>query len=359
MKKKVVVMLLLFTMVSAVGCGKSVSDISDVSGSAEASGDVSYTQMISYETSDREEKRDDAFAQKVSVNGKTYRLKDVDYRVLDESKEMKTVTQNINSETYFNDDTYVPEQSYEADGVTYTLSGISKVVVDGAYTQDVSGYDAYDHAVTSADVPQTKDITVKNEKTGEEQTVICQFTGISDRADTWESTHIDITFQDYSANLFAWNNMLVSKNDAEPGLDEKQLLASVGAEPSRYQVQSIHWSGQPYEQGGILYRNARAEVLRLVDWKQADYRGQIVMPGTVYTATYTAQVPADDVSAVYKIQATGNYVRDYTKLVVLGASVGIAVLAVLIIAILFAVAKKRKEKDGTDGKQITVPGKDV
>ena len=64
---------------------------------------------------------------------------------------------------------------------TYTLKKTEKQErsIEGEYTQPVSAFDEYDHPVGAGDVPQTKTVSVLNQKTGQNQDVVCTFSGIS------------------------------------------------------------------------------------------------------------------------------------------------------------------------------------
>lgn len=216
-------------------------------------------------STDTKEVGSDKFEGSITVDGKRYLLQEVKQEVVDQTpvKIETPVEKTIDSEPM--DTEYEPEQTIEKDGVTYTLEKVEKKEQQEVSNQTVTGYTDYDKAVTRASVPAIKQVTVKDNQTGENKTVTCTLTDVTPLAEGgWEDTHIDITFESYDSNVFRWNGVTVGKDTSTPLAGyENKLLQSAGADTSKYRVLRTYWTGKPYTDGnGVLCRNARADVQR-------------------------------------------------------------------------------------------------
>ncbi len=146
-------------------------------------------------STDTKEVGSDKFEGSITVDGKRYLLQEVKQEVVDQTpvKIETPVEKTIDSEPM--DTEYEPEQTIEKDGVTYTLEKVEEKEKQEVTDQTVTGYTDYDKAVTRASVPATKQVTVKDNQTGENKTVTCTLTDVTPLAEGgWEDTHIDITF---------------------------------------------------------------------------------------------------------------------------------------------------------------------
>lgn len=131
----------------------------------------------------------DKFEGSITVDGKRYLLQEVKQEVVDQTpvKIETPVEKTIDSEPM--DTEYEPEQTIEKDGVTYTLEKVEEKEQQEASNQTVTGYTDYDKAVTRASVPATKQVTVKDNQTGENKTVTCTLTDVTPLAEGgWEDT---------------------------------------------------------------------------------------------------------------------------------------------------------------------------
>lgn len=334
--------LLLLCVFGVAGCSGSTSTRSDQS--------EEVTREIVFTADDMDETRDDEFSATIEEDGQTYQLDEITYDIIDKTPKETKVTKTVESDILPADQTYTPQDTIEEDGVTYTLESTEtqEGVLEEAYSQPVTGYTDYSYQVSSSSVPATKDVTVTNVKTGQEQTVTCSLTGVSRLPAEYENTYIDIVYESYDANQFIWGDTVVSKNEITPEIDENQLLASVGADPESCDVQRVYWTGQPYtDAAGVLCRNARADVRRLVNYYRADYSGSLeheAVAGTKYVSTYTGSVADESAGFDYKIMATAHYVEQASYSALIVAGVGFLILAVVVVVLLFMISRKNKKK---------------
>lgn len=312
------------------------------------------TKELLFSTDQEEIDESDAFEPEIRENGKLYRLQKVDYEQVDKRPVSVTqkVTKEVRSELIPEGDTYEPEKEITEDGITYILKDLREEKEEGdTYTQQVTGYTDYSYPVSRSTVPATKKVTAKNKQTGEQETVTCSLTGVEQVGSDWEDTYIDITFISYNSKVFRWQGITVSKDSSQPlAGHEKELLKSVGGNTDNYRVTRTYWTGQPYEnREGVLCRDARADVERKVSYYRANYAGEIRMDhlnaGTVYTAVYEGdqEVTSQD-QFTYQIKATATYQVQNSIMPYVMAGAGILLLAALIVAILFLLKRRKKDK---------------
>ena len=94
-----------------------------------------------------------------------------------------------------------------------------------------------------------------------------------------------------------------------------------------------------------MYRDATANVEQQIQVYRANYSGTITTPEekeVIYTATYSA--PDQDGAVEYKVVATATYnpVSSMVPMVVAGA--GILIFILLVVAVLYILQKRKKEK---------------
>ncbi len=348
--KKTNKILLLSISVAALGmtagCGTAgTAALSDPS-AEEEEGKV---LQITYTTEDETETRDEAFPE----NWGFYRLSDISYETVGVT-EAPAVTLDMVKVTYspivLDSEEYAPDTSIEEDGVEYELSDMEVDSVEDVYVQEVSTYTDYSKKVTSSSVPQTKTASVVNEKTGATQEVVCQLSSVDRTGTALNESHIDIVFQEYDADTFVWGSYTIAKDEESPNLNGTALLKSVGLDTSSSYVTDVYWVGDAYESGGVIFRNARADVMTTGSTYRATYTGSITTTGTVYKMTYTGQKSTEAGTPVYEIAATAVYERNAAA--VAGVSAAIVVLAVLIVVLLALLARKRNVQDGTNMQMI-------
>ncbi|XCP83578.1 hypothetical protein ABXS75_10835 [Roseburia hominis] len=296
-------------------------------------------------TSDSPEQKENIFKKTIKKDGRTYQLVDVSYDV----QKKNPVTKKSQVElTALSEPVKSSEMSGFAeftrkDGVLYRLDKDTIRESGEAHVQKVTVNEDYNHAVDASSVPQKIKTKATNELTGEETEVECSFEEIIRLDRFWQDSYIDITFQQYDANVFYWQGLAITKNSQNIPLKgyETQLLSSVGLSPDTGRVLKTYWSSDEYTADGVVCRDAKAEVQKLVTPYRAKYSGEIRMP--IYEATYTGTVEEIvEGEYTYDMVATAEYHQSHDMVYF----VGIVVLILALLLILFLISKKRKRKEG-------------
>lgn len=283
---------------------------------------------------DYKKQAESAFATEIEEDGQKYERTEIRYEVTDTKyldKKEKVI------------ETADPAETIKEDGVEYTLVEFK---APAEIEQRVSAYDDYDHPVTVADVPATKDTTVTDEATGEQKTVTCSLTGVSPAGTTTVDNVMTLTFGNYDAAYYEWNGSYLPHNDQTPPIEgyEDQLLAQAGAAVGSV-ITSCSWSGEPYSVDGVLCRDAAANVRQPVQMYRANYEGTVSVqdPDSAGQAFYSAPDPDGDVELT--VTATATYLPvqiSYAPYILAGA--GIFLLLLLIVLIIYSFTKRKKEK---------------
>ena len=306
-------------------------------------------KTITYQTKDKEEEK--SFPETETFDGNKYVLKNVTYESLksEPEKEKKVVEYTEKSDPIVKGSEYQFPEEKTVDGIVYKLKEITEQESE-PYKQSVSAYNEYQYEISHSSAPQTKEVSVKNEKTGEMETVTCNLSTVHLVDHTWIDSKIDITFQGYDRNAIEWEG-IVFPNDRGVGAPlkgyETQLLASVGLDDSNGKIQNTYYTSDMYtDANGIVCRNAQADIQKLVPVYRAEYIGEINTPHVVKTAVYEGEQEVDSRTDInYTIEATAVYQKVDNQLSYILAGVGILVGVALIIIILMILARKRKEKE--------------
>lgn len=327
-KNRTIVALCLCTIVSMALLPQQVS----------AAGESLTKELVitAANEADYKNQAEKAFAMEIEEDGQKYERTEIRYEVTDTKyldKKEKVV------------ETTDPAETIKENGMEYTLV---KFEEPKEIEQTVTAYDDYDHVVTAADVPSTKDTVVTDEATGEQETVTCSLTGVAPAGTTTIDNVMTITFSNYDAAYYAYNGNYIAHNDQTPPIAgyEDQLLTQAGAAAGSV-ITGCTWNGEPYSVDGVTYRDAVANVRQPVQMYRANYEGTMLVQDTDATgqAYYSGPDPDGDVeltvtaTAVYTLLQTTSYV----PYILAGA--GILILVALIIILLMTAAKKRKESE--------------
>ena len=304
-------------------------------------------KTITYQTKDKEK----SFPETETFDGNKYVLKNVTYESLksEPEKEKKVVEYTEKSDSIVKGSEYQFPEEKTVDGIVYKLKEITEQESE-PYKQSVSAYNEYQYEISHSSAPQTKEVSVKNEKTGEMETVTCSLSTVRLIDHVWIDSDIDITFQGYDRNAIEWQG-LVFPNDrgANAPLQgyEEQLLASVGLDGADGKVKNTYYTSDIYTNAdGVVCRDARADIQKLVPVYRAEYIGEINTPHIIKTALYEGEQEVDSETDInYTIEATAVYQKVDNQLSYILAGVGILVGVALIIIILMILARKRKEKE--------------
>lgn len=284
---------------------------------------------------DYKKQAENAFALKIEENGQKYERSEIRYEITDTTymdKKYKSVQTNE------------PTQTITEDGIEYTLMDYyAPKTID----QTVTAYDDYDHHVTAADVPGTKDIVVTDEVTGEQMTVTCSLTGVAPAGTTTVDNVMTITFSNYNAAYYEWNGNYIAHNNQTPQLEgyEDQLLAQVGAAPGSV-ITGYHYAGDPYTVDGVVYRDATATVRQQVPVYRANYEGIFTTQDSNAsgTATYSGLNPEGRVELTVVATAIYESIPMPIYNVVITAIIVIALLAVVFFLFYLFLKRKRKKE---------------
>lgn len=284
---------------------------------------------------DYKEQAESAFAMEIEEGGQKYERTEIRYEVTD--TEYLDKTEKVV-------ETADPAETIMEGELEYTLVEFK---APETLEQRVTAYDDYDHVVSTADVPATKDTVITNEVTGEQETVTCNLTGIAPAGTTTVDNVMTLTFGNYGAAYYEWNGSYLPHNDQTPPIAgyEDQLLAQAGAAAGSV-ITSCSWSGQPYSVDGVMYRDAVANVRQPVQMYRANYEGTVLVqdPDAVGQAYYSAPDPDGDVEltvtaiAVYEKTDVPIYNYIVTAVIVIG-------MLSLIFFLLYLIAKRKQKKE--------------
>lgn len=327
--------LILFTVVSALA-------FSDDTYAA----DSTIVKENQYTTNSSDDLNAD-YDEKIIENNNFYKLKNVQYEVLDKSQVI--IDRSVVSDLMLETDEYDPPEEIKEDGLIYRLVDVKQIDSE-TLDQEVSGFDDYEKKISEEDVPQTKTLKIEDLRTGEEMEVECPLSGIEVLdGGTLIQDSIDITFEDYSLGVFEWNGTYVRSDDEYPLKGyEKDLLKSVGLSPSIYSVRSITWSGEPYtDENGVNCRDAVAEIQHYGYLYRANYSSHIKY--VKYEASYE-NAENDNFNYVIKATAVYEKVVPVTQ-AVFYAGIGILIFCILLVLIMYLVSRRKKEDEKSSIKE--------
>ena len=327
--------LILFTVVSALA-------FSDDTYAA----DSTIVKDNQYTTNSSDDLHAD-YDEKIIENNNFYKLKNVQYEVLDKSQVI--IDRSVVSDLMLETDEYDPPEEIKEDGLIYRLVDVKQIDSE-TLDQEVSGFDDYEKKISEEDVPQSKTLKIEDLRTGEEMEVECPLSGIEVLdGGTLIKDSIDITFEDYSLGVFEWNGTYVRSDDEYPLKGyEKDLLKSVGLSPSIYSVRSIAWSGEPYtDENGVNCRDEVAEIQHYGYLYRANYSSHIKY--VKYEASYE-NAENDHFNYVIKATAVYEKVVPVTQ-AVFYAGIGILIFCILLVLIMYLVSRRKKEDEKSSIKE--------
>lgn len=306
-----------------------------------------YENVMTYTTENKNEQK--LMDKEIQKNGKKYELKGISYEIVEETPEIekKKVMLEKQSGAILKGTTFEFPKEIKKDEVVYQLKEVKEEEAE-AYRQGVESYTEYEYVVSENNVPKTKTVSAKNEKTGMEETVECTLNRVHMTHTKWVDSTIDIKFQGYDRNAIQWQG-IVFPNDRGAGAPlkgyEKELLASVGLDGSNGKIKNTYYTSDSYtNENGVVCRNAQADIQKLVPVYRAEYIGEMNTPHVIQTALYEGEQEVESKTDItYTIEATGLYQRAANQLPYILAGVGILIGVALIIAILMILAKKKKE----------------
>lgn len=286
-------------------------------------------RMVEYWAMNQKEKR--KFPSVIREGEEEYQKVKTRYQVVEEKKEFLEVQSEER------------KKFLRKDGILYTLQS-SKQLSEPGTEQMVAAYTDYHKPVKREDVPQIKEVKVFHEEKSQEEIVECSLKEIKQQGNLWIQDQIDITFQSYDSGYFQWRDREIVEQDNQFPLigHEKEVLESVGLKEEMAKVKKMAWKGEAYVKGGILCRDATAEIERCISVYRACYEG-VLKSETVPKWKLSYQAVSG--SKLYKIQAKAVYepVLD-SSFVPVGMGVLLFALILGIVSTIYVIRIKLSEK---------------
>lgn len=137
--------------------------------------------------------------------------------------------------------------------------------------------------------PQSAIATLIDPMTGQEYEREIFLLEINEKKEEWKNDfEFSIKVNQYDADVFFLGDMEISAEDELLDYRE-QFLHYLGLSQDSYQIDRVEWDGEPYENDGVIYRNATAYGYKKIRFVDAVYGGQIRtpnVPGKQYEAVY-------------------------------------------------------------------------
>lgn len=318
------------------------------------------------------------FEQIIDQDGNKYQLKSINYKEMSsekkENKETKTVTDtkdNLTSKQYSLDENADYFTKSVKDGEREYTATLKSVNYDNNTmtnrTATVSGVQNLGYYTSQPETPQTMQLTYYDAPTDKNYTVNAPLTEVKTSGNSWiDAQYIDITVYNYTSTQYMFGDQIIHHNGDTVMPSEKYnlILDMAGYNTNLYKIKKVYWTSEPYDNGPIKNRNARADLQAYASY-YTSYYGQSIKLDDIpsYTAHLEYEYEAiTKTITVHKYKAIANYqpVEEVTEPkttektiiqqsapVVITVSIffALAILTVLIIALILA---KRKKKKGGD-----------
>lgn len=302
-----------------------------------------------------------AFDDKITYDGKTYKLDRVDSYVTDEKavEEEKEVsaTEEILTGT---------KESKFPEAISKDFSGDKVVLqyVDTKYTEtklpefkaDITESVVLGTATSQPEAAQSITVKYHSDEYGIDVNVPLQLDHVENNGYTWTSDlSVPMTLYGIDSAYLQFGDALIPYDGGNPPLTgyESAYLASLGLSANSYRLSRVTWDGDAYTNAdGELCRNAIVTGDRLLSTFTAVYGGKNVtvpsVDGYKATATYSGTQIVKTDKTEYSIRSVATYIEQNNEVpvaVIVGITIGTIALAAAIVIILFIISKKRKEKE--------------
>lgn len=274
------------------------------------------------------------FEKEIERDGTAYRLSEIRTEVVKEEQAGGgEETLEVTSSPFLKDvaEKYKPEETYEKDGVVYRLDGswIEEMMIP-AHEVPVTEEVVYEAVEALDKIPSRISVTVTDEGTGQEMEVVAAADRQVSGEERWEDTFsFMVTFHEYGLEGYWLGDKVFTLDGDVPDFTgyERELLALIEASDKDYQVDSVSWDGEAYEDGnGIRCRNAVAKGKKLVRDCTVTYVGCAVFPeemGARYVSAYVKEGGSKTGTVQYTMKAVGVYVPKKGNGAALAAVIGI------------------------------------
>lgn len=267
--------------------------------------------------------------QKINKDGKEYELKDVKYRIND--KKSKEVTKSVTSTSK----KYPKTLKDTVSGTEVTL------VAETPQWKEVNaeGLIKTIEYKNESDIPRTiKDSKPSSDGTQIEITMQLAGTEALSRTEEFSApAKFYSPYPDSTQYMFNGKIVELSGNSPEWGDYKADVKAYLGLNGNTYQISSGRWTSQPVKQGDQYVRTASFTGTKQVPFYRATYK-ETADTTRQYTADITYSYITAEAVAVY--EPVDN--TSIGKIIAIGA--GVIVFVILVIALIYLLSKKRKEK---------------
>lgn len=309
----------------------------------------SFSKTINFKAENEQENIPD-FDKEIVKDGQKYTLSGVSVRTLKKTpqKEVQYLTKEVETVVGAQEE-YAPPEELQNNNFLYHLSHVEQEPISTpGEGQLVTGFVDYQYPIQQSDVPKTKAISTTDPATGETIQVTAELKNLVQQGGGWKPNYIDIKFYNMDADYFEWNGIQIEGNPEQPLQGyEQELLASVGADRNTSRVIRTYWTSDVYtDENGETCRNARADIEQYVNYYRANYEKRLDKKEVRYVASYQAeQTVESQTSFIYERSATARYVKDDNKVAkYIMAGAGILILVAIVIAILYVVSKKKRNR---------------
>lgn len=196
-----------------------------------------------------------------------------------------------------NEEDFRPKETLEQGGKQYRLisSRIKSAVREGTLTYASA---SIPYALEgNQEPPDTAMITLKDETTGKEYEREVPRQEIRQKDSFWtDDFRFQITVNGYDSSTFYLGETEIP-SDSDLSSYGEEFLNYLGLPADCYHVEEVVWSGESYEEDGVLCRNAEARGSKLIRNVDVKYGGQVRTPeikGKQYIGIYEEIVPETD-----------------------------------------------------------------
>lgn len=322
------------------------------------------------------------FEKEITYKNEKYRLikgTDKNTKIETPSNEKKSVTKEMANQLFNKNDyklSQAPQTIKVKDGdkeytatakdISYGTSVIGNRTKTAEYTVNYYSNDS------EPSVPQTIDFNTFDEATGNNVTVNAPLQSLKKSNEYWKK--IDKEFY-FIAKKYDSDKITITANGKKIEIDKNSdspinssyfndLLTARGMNPSVYRLNSLVWSGEPYEENGVLCRKAVGDCEHKVSDYTATYGGTVNLPdynGYKADVIYEYEVTKTDTiiknTALYKkyILPTEAPTEKITEIPteapteaasvkkVITIGIGLVLVSLTAVITVFLIQRKRKE----------------
>ena len=281
-----------------------------------------------------------SISDKKEIDGKTYRFLNYEDKEIGIEKGYDIETYVVEEKDVVKEDAEFPEskmvsgKEYEFKEVNYEKGNMRKETLN----IDVQ---FIDEIPTDTYVAEYLD-----EKSGKKIEVTYELVGFTTSSRWVDDLNMPITVYDYDSYAYQIGNSIVTATDSDIYITgaEADILASEGMSTSLYKLYGAYWNGEPYDNNGILQRNAIAYGSRLQYEYAAHYEADVELPELNNAEViYERKVenPSKDVTI---FERTIIYDQEIISPAII-FSVGLVLIIAFILLFLFKAKGKKERKD--------------